>query len=112
MRRKLAKTSADLEDSGNRQSDNEEEELLLFPDFKETFDAAEVRKCHENVLSSERIVGERDEEGKQGREEDLRELASRIQGVRTRGRILLGERDQIVKCAAEVFLSHQILPLL
>lgn len=52
MRRKLTKTSADLENVGKRQSNNEEKKLLLFPDFKETVDAAEVRKCHEGFISS------------------------------------------------------------
>jgi hypothetical protein len=47
MRRKLTKTKA-----GKRQSNNKEKKLLLFPDFKETVDAAEVRKCHEGFISS------------------------------------------------------------
>lgn len=47
MRRKLTKTSG-----GNRQTNNKEKKRLLFPDFKETFDAAEVRKCHEGFISS------------------------------------------------------------
>lgn len=52
MRRKLTKTTANLENLGKRQSNNEEKKLLLFPDFKETVDTAEVRKCHEGFISS------------------------------------------------------------
>lgn len=47
MRRELTNTSG-----GNRQTNNKEKKRLLFPDFKETFDAAEVRKCHEGFISS------------------------------------------------------------
>lgn len=52
MRRELTNTSG-----GNRQTNNKEKKRLLFPDFKETFDAAEVRKCHEGFISSERMAG-------------------------------------------------------
>ena len=55
MRRKLAKTTADLENSGDRQSNNELKKLKLFPVVKETFDAAVVRKCHEGSISSAQI---------------------------------------------------------